>query len=376
MHTKLTNSRSAARNVNLDATRSAAILMVLCFHYDEMYNLSVAGQVAKYGWAGVDLFFVLSGFLITGLLIREIRKTHRVDVLRFYLRRALRIFPAYLVMLALYLMFPEIQEGRGLQELWRYLSFTQNLPMDLLRNTFSHSWSLAVEEHFYLLLPIALLAMRRLGAAGSIALLALLGLSVSLLSRFLMWNEIHAITSDRTVLVQGLISVYYPSFTRIDGLAIGALAAALHSIQDPSRELLHGVWGVVVFCLGVTAFAGALTLLPDGELINPEFFRSVGSVWLFLAISLSFGMILLAALISPPVLSGKAAATIRSLAVWSFPIYLCHKAVFHVLAKALGSTEGVFAVLAILVAILVGAVLHLSVEAPLLSFRERWRLSK
>ena len=146
--------QSRERLHGLDHLRALAILLVLVFHYRAYYAISEAlilfgvNTVAAFGWSGVDLFFVLSGYLIGTKLFEDIDNHGQVRFERFYLNRAFRILPAYLVALAIYFLFSEVQEGRGLQPLWKFLTFTQNLPQDLRANTFSHAWSLSVEEHF------------------------------------------------------------------------------------------------------------------------------------------------------------------------------------------------------------------------------------
>jgi peptidoglycan/LPS O-acetylase OafA/YrhL len=114
------------------------------------------GTFSSFGWSGGDLFFVLSGYLIADKLFRGFASQGRIDLAGFYLNRFFRIIAAYLAVVAVYFIFPNLQEGRGLQPLWRFLTFTQNISIDMYRNTFSHAWSLCVEEHFYLLLPILL----------------------------------------------------------------------------------------------------------------------------------------------------------------------------------------------------------------------------
>ena len=150
-------NRSNERLHGLDHLRAAAIVLVLLFHYNFYYGVPEwLDAFSSFGWSGVDLFFVLSGYLIADKLFRGFESQGRIDFSGFYLNRFLRIIPAYLVIVALYFIFTDLQEGRGLQPLWKFLTFTQNISIDMYRNTFSHAWSLCVEEHFYLLLPILL----------------------------------------------------------------------------------------------------------------------------------------------------------------------------------------------------------------------------
>lgn len=153
------------KNINqklygLDHLRAFAILYVFLFHY---FILS-EGQpqwlpdIAKFGWTGVDLFFVLSGFLISSQLFFQIKQGQNISLKQFFLKRFFRIIPVFLVSLGLYFGFPFFREKESLPPLWKFLTFTQNLGLNLKDfGTFSHAWSLCVEEHFYLILPLILI---------------------------------------------------------------------------------------------------------------------------------------------------------------------------------------------------------------------------
>lgn len=155
----------------LDGIRGLAILMVMFNHYALNTRLSTPIDkafyyTAKLGWMGVDLFFVLSGFLITGILLNAKRKPHYFR--NFYMRRTVRIFPLYYAFLAVvFLIIPRITGYRSpeLQHVdpyqtfyWTYLTnwffaYKNEIP------AFSHLWSLAIEEQFYLLWPAVVLVL-------------------------------------------------------------------------------------------------------------------------------------------------------------------------------------------------------------------------
>jgi peptidoglycan/LPS O-acetylase OafA/YrhL len=143
------------RNFNLDVLRGVAILLVVLHH------LGVP-VFRTGGWIGVDLFFVLSGFLISGLLFREWKETGTINIGRFYARRGFKIYPAFWALMAVTLAVnywtPGIPSfpvtGRSIMA---ELSFTQNY----WRAIWGQTWSLAVEEHFYLLLPLLLWLLQR-----------------------------------------------------------------------------------------------------------------------------------------------------------------------------------------------------------------------
>jgi peptidoglycan/LPS O-acetylase OafA/YrhL len=149
------------RDAWLDALRGIAVLLVLGRHLDlaapgaELPTALAIWQ--RGGWVGVDLFFVLSGFLVAGLLFREHQQRGSFNVLRFLVRRGLRIYPAFYVLVLVtwlayrYFRVPRTS-GAGLMA---EVFFLQNY----FSGMWSHTWSLAVEEHFYLALPIVLLGV-------------------------------------------------------------------------------------------------------------------------------------------------------------------------------------------------------------------------
>src|SRR5262249_2500345 len=143
---------------SLDALRTAAIVLVIGNH------LAVAGShlapssawgftLFRYGWTGVDLFFVLSGFLIGRQLQRELQRRDSVNVPRFLLRRGLRIWPLYFAWVA-FLALP-LGKWRGS---WPDLTFLSNY----FQGQVSGGWSLSTEEQFYLIVPLLLLGVQRL----------------------------------------------------------------------------------------------------------------------------------------------------------------------------------------------------------------------
>lgn len=160
----------AKRNLQLDVLRGIAILLVFGRHFELERPDGILGTLAdcwfRIGWIGVDLFFVLSGFLIGGLLLTELSARGEVDVTRFLIRRGLKIYPPYLVFIAYLFAMPcakAILTGgdwigslsRSWDGLWANFLFLQNY----LGTIAGHTWTLAVEEHFYIILPFFLVLL-------------------------------------------------------------------------------------------------------------------------------------------------------------------------------------------------------------------------
>lgn len=232
-----------ARVSGLDLLRAAAILCVMRFHTSGL-QLPLAG-VARYGWMGVDLFFALSGYLIASQLFKTYLAGRtslypRAPLRHFYIRRACRILPAYLVVLTLYFAVPVFREEPGIASLWSFLSFTENFVIDYANSqAFSHAWSLCVEEHFYLLLPVILALLLRWRSAR-IALSAGAGVLLGgMLLRWLLWRHLSHIDDPDDYIVAYIERIYYPTYTRLDGLLVGVCLAATKWLR-PAR------WAVAV----------------------------------------------------------------------------------------------------------------------------------
>src|SRR5690242_12892235 len=147
----------SSRNHGLDTLRALAIMLVFANHYMSFVSHEATfGWFSRIGWAGVDLFFALSGYLIGNQIFAGLRAEGAGEpafsLWRFYARRLLRTLPAYFFVLALYAFWPYWAGSLPHAPWWKYLTFTLNI--DLKPGTlFSHAWSLCVEEQFYLLLP-------------------------------------------------------------------------------------------------------------------------------------------------------------------------------------------------------------------------------
>jgi len=205
----------------LDGLRALAILLVLASHLGSPADgLPAAHAVrGRCGFLGVQLFFVLSGFLITTLMLREVRRTGRLNLRQFYWRRFLRIAPAYLAFLAALGALQACRQARLDGREWLALAtYTVNFLPGSLPWQISHVWSLSVEEHFYLLWPLLMAAWppARCRTAALVCVAGALGLR---------WLALLA-------LPDGARFADLSTFTRLDDVAVGCLLAFLS--RDPA----------------------------------------------------------------------------------------------------------------------------------------------
>ena len=352
----------------LDLLRAIAIVWVMLFHSFLVGGLGDDWQwLARFGWAGVDIFFVLSGFLIGGQVLRPLQRGERLSFSGFYARRAWRILPAFAVVLAVYVFAPSLREVPGLQPGWQFASFTMNLLIDYGRHpAFSHAWSLCVEEHFYLLFPLAAVALaRRPSAARGLAV----GMAVVLggiALRSAVWLHDAAIDPPRNWFIE---DIYYPTWMRLDGLLAGVMLAALR-VYRPARWARWQRHADAALLGGLALSAFALWLFRDrtGLVAN-----AVG--WPLL--SAGFGMLVFAGAGRASLIGRRPVPGAAGLAAISYSLYLSHKLALHAVARALPEVPALaasaplrFAAYALAI-LLAGGALHALVERPFLRWRDR-----
>jgi len=194
-----------AKVPELDGLRALAVLPVIAFHFSYL-------KLVDGGYLGVDLFFVLSGFLITSLLLSEESRTGTVSLKDFYARRALRILPPLAACVLLSLATVPSTTPRGAAAA---LFFAANMVDSRILGGLLHTWSIAVEEHFYFAWPLLFLA---LGARRA---------------RFLGWVVL-LVLAIRIAVLSMKMDVYTPTYTRADSLAIGCYAALLMAREPPA----------------------------------------------------------------------------------------------------------------------------------------------
>jgi len=367
---------AAPRAVGPDFLRACAILLVLLQHLPKAAAAEWLILIKPYGWLGVDVFFVLSGYLIGGQLMRPVARGETPDLLRFWASRAFRILPAYLVILALYTLLPGFTDGEGIQPLWRFLTFTMNLDLDYTRTgNFSSAWSLCVEEWFYLTLPLLVLALRlpvfrtgvlrKAGAWPSIVLALALVLGGMGL-RYGLWRDLSALTDPPDGLYQRV--VYYPTWCRLDGLLMGVALAALRTFRPALWARLCPAW--LAAPAAVAIWVLAIRLIGDNGLI----LTLTGATVVYPLYALGCALMLSALLDIEPWLARQRPRGLASLAALAYSLYLVHKPVYWAMHDWLGPEvlRGWTGLALYLLPVFAAAiVLHLLVERPFLRLRDR-----
>jgi peptidoglycan/LPS O-acetylase OafA/YrhL len=352
------------RQPGLDLLRALAIVVVVIYHA-ALFGFKLPGRVDRFGWIGVDLFFVLSGYLIGGQLLVPVAPDRRINLGRFFARRVLRIMPAYFVVLAIYFLLPPWREYPEMsQPLWKFLLSLQNIALHG-GTAFSHAWSLAVEDQFYLALPFLLLFLyRRPRAAMIIPCLIILG--GILLRTFLAYRNL----DEEGVSFRGFQAwIYYPTWTRLDPLVYGVVLAAIERFRPNwwQRFINCAPW---IWVPGLALIAYALYLGETDEV------TVVACVWQFPLIAIGMAALLVCA-VSPRLpfrrVAIPGAAFIASIA---YSAYLVQKLVIHGVAQFCGvhgiDLKSAPALIAVELCVYAAAsFLFFAVERPFLQLRHR-----
>ena len=319
------------------------------------------------------MFFVLSWYLIGHQLLKEIKNTNTISFKQFYIKRFFRIIPAYVAVLILYYSLPNLREGSGLPPLWKFLTFTQNFGLNAQsQNSFSHAWSLCIEEQFYLLLPVTIFTIFYFNLQKKTVYLIAALIILGFIFRVYNWNE-HVQpfieSGNKKQMVFGFIEkIYYPSYNRMDGLTIGVGIAAIFSFKPKLKDFLTK-YGNIVLIVGLGLFIFAYIVCID-------FISYKTAIYGFPLFSIAYGLIVIAAISPSSVLYKFKSKTTFVIATLSYGIYLSHKQLFHLtkigIEKAgIDNIEIWMFWICIGVALVGGFILHLIIEKPFLELRRK-----
>jgi peptidoglycan/LPS O-acetylase OafA/YrhL len=344
---------------SLDGIRGLAIVLVLALHLFEYFKWF------GFGWIGVDLFFVLSGFLITGILLET--KGKKNSYKNFIIRRILRIFPLYYLFLTLFFCTIPITNWRNLIPHFEYLQVNQiwfwfyiqnwlaaindNWPQ---QNILSHFWSLAIEEQFYVVWPILVFSVPRKNILW--ICLFLICLSVSLRLYFFFQGEHWTL-------------IYVTTLTRFDGLCSGAMLAWL--IRDERGVKFLNRNGNLILLL--TSFGFFITFLfAGGFYINNPTLYTVGYTF----IALFFCAVVMKAISNHPnniLRSFFESSSLVFLGKYSYGIYIYHLPIYRILQLSFSDTFNNISIstIALLITLVTSIVSFHLFEAQFLKLKDK-----
>ena len=375
-------SNPSQRIIGLDVLRCAAIFGVLGAHglvflYPHVGPIPIGdwsfliGYLGHLGFYGVELFFVLSGFLIGRILLRVGEDLNQSrELFRFWTRRWFRTLPAYFLFLLINLavvlwVFPQVVPW---DRFLTYPIFTQNFAAYGVF-FFPESWSLAVEEWFYLLFPTALWVMFRLRLKTTAAFLAA-GVGFTLFSTWMRWQ----LSADPAVV--WAVEPRVVTLARFDALMMGIFAAwwSLHFADSFRRLRLP----LAVIGLVILGYAYGTLFAPEGS--HDRWFTHV---FRFNVVSIGFALLLPWGQHFRSMGSSALDSAIRNLACWSYSMYLSHMLVLRFLSErwlpnfAESAVQGWWA-LGLFWGLTIGlsAIVYRGFEYPLTSLRDRFSFSR
>lgn len=352
---------------SLDVLRTLAVLLVVAQHFADFgvrqfpaLRSTFESPVFRFGWTGVDLFFVLSGFLIGRQLWRELERSGTIDVKRFVLRRGLRIWPLYLAFVMI---------SPALTNTWHYRWGDWAFLSNYVGGRVEGGWSLSTEEQFYIVAPLAIVFLSRwVGLRGWLRILPLL-IVATIVARLLTAHALLASGLDPLAVKDAM---YTPFHLHNAGLLIGLLAA-LVSVLRPAWFFERSMLRSPLPYIGFAAMMLGMALREYDNVVFP-----------FLALGLIYGglMVLLIPWRSGP-LGLFAVTPFYTLSRLSYGIYLNHFAVLrwvtpavsHAAERATGTAAaGASLALVVTVAcsVLFSAIFFVAIERPFLDLREKF----
>jgi peptidoglycan/LPS O-acetylase OafA/YrhL len=335
----------------LDFLRGIAIFGVLCRHVEMDFFLS------RPGGYGVDLFFVLSGFLVSGLLFSDYKKNGNVSIGRFLLRRGFKIYPSFYFFIAGSVSFYALVYSAFfpptaiLSEVFFLQSYVK--PM------WSHTWSLAVEEHFYFLLALLVFAVIKYRWLENRKSMMILFCTLILLPFLLRVQYVYSGTFNG--------EPFYQSHLRMDGLFTGALLGYPWQFNRPLIDKIYQYKRILFVCAVILVLPAFL--LP----VNHPFMLTVG----FNLLHLAFASAVLLAIheSGEKILFGKflsvPSGVLRIIGIYSYTIYLWHIPVQNVLLRYFADLK-LETLLYFIASIATGIIVSLLIEKPMLKLRDRY----
>ena len=348
----------------LDILRAIACALVIVNHLHIPESYTILHSISRGGWCGVDLFFVLSGFLVSGVLFQEFRANQSVDLRRFLIRRGLKIYPAFYAFLfstAIGIhLFGRDASFASVRHLLAEVFFVQNY----FPGFWAHTWSLAVEEHFYfgIAIVVALVAWSRFKLSSQV--ITVLMLIIAVISLLLRWRLSSVPYDARTHL--------FPTHLRMDSLGFGVLLShAWHFHQEYVRKLFYA-WRWVLLAFGTVGSLPAFLY----ERQDTPWLCVFGLTLLYIA---NGSLLLGLCLVRIP--ESGVVRVLAAVGAQSYSIYLWHEPVVSCLVPRLHVPLGgvhplLPAAIGFVVSIALGMVMAQLIEVPVLALRDRWTASR
>ncbi len=336
------------RIFKLDILRAAAILLVILAHGVNSYGSPDFLKPLQTGGVGVDLFFVLSGWLLGSQLFKELNRTRHINVTRFWIRRWMRTLPAYYVVLVFTVIQLTITKD-NFEFPYSYFIFTQNYDYPL--NFFSISWSLCVEEQFYLAIAPLLLFSKRIPPNVKLVMFLVLLAIPSVFRELGMYGHLNE------------------THVRWDCCVMGVMLAHIKANQPVLWDKLCRI-NKVALPISILVFISVIVLkyVPsvDASTPSPFFLSFIFASWVLWAAS------------PKPAPAGKSFILgTNIISTRSYSMYLLHPEALAACHRFIPDAPfPIYLIVALAITMVISEILHRAVELPFMNLRERFKVSQ
>ena len=350
-------TRRASNYASIDGIRAISIILVLVFHTFFVYQLArpthdVAAIINELGmgwaWAfngdkGVDVFFVMSGFLISGILFRQIAKSGHMDLKNFYIRRYLRLTPAYYFTLTIYWLL----NGPNSDYIWANYLYISNF-IDYGHQAVGWTWSLAIEEQFYFIYPLLLIVILKYSKSPGYTMLWLFVISIIIRAGIVLSDEaLRTSPGSRMYLdhdyFNHFFTVLYDNLhSRFGSLLVGCIAAYnFHFHKDKLNDFFNSTMGLITTITGLIlviffmTFASYLPVYDEYQTMHILYYIFNRNLF-----SAGVGIIIIAMLLQQHGLANAmrkilSVSFLYPFATLSYSLYLIHLVVMAIVIPAL-----------------------------------------
>lgn len=351
------------RLYSLDVVRAVAISAVVLYHWPRKESQIILRAISHFGFLGVDLFFVLSGFLIANQSLGLIKK-NQFTLKKFYISRFMRTLPNYYVVLLISILISGISDFD-----LSYLFFLQNFG-DL--RFFGHSWSLCVEEHFYIVFPLILLFLHSRKLMKYTPHIVATVVIVGILIRYFIWKDLR----PDLIYAQNVSKGYeiyfrnfvFPTYIRLDGLALGGLIAYLKNYEIDIWEFILSKTHYI-FSLSILLFLpSAYMIYHKTEFTNSVFGHSI--------VAICMSGIVISSLSKESFFHKIKIPGITLISILSYSIYLTHGHALHTAQTLVESLSlepfGIdITIIRVTLILTFASLLYWGLEKPILKIRDK-----
>jgi len=359
------------RNLQLDFLRFCGVALVMIHHLGSITNYPNSGRLVNFlnnihhhfqwgGWVGVDLFFVLSGYLVSGLIIKEYQIHGSFNAKTFLIRRGLKIYPTYYIFIVYQFLFSYyfLHKPQTLSGLFHEAIFVANY----FDYNNIHLWSISVEEHFYFGLALVFLILIKFQKVNlkSILIIYFVCLTAGILFRLHNFYSYSIWDFDRD---------YTRSHIRIDALFLGVVLAFVSNYR---KEIFNKI---LINRFRSFYFVLALLFLSTNFVFNRDTYRLISVVSLALN-PVCFGYILILVINYKNPLFLKVISPLSFIGMFSYSIYLFHLNFLMITDQLFKLGTGPYIVFYFTSSVIGGIIISKCIEYPIIKYRERHFPSK